>query len=196
MHLTELAFAEIYHETFPLLRKYAKEKFGTSFLDEALSLAFQQFWDHREKWDDQRPGFPVSLLKTLVWSRASDLYRSAKVNPCSTHNENVFSISNFLTDSGGMMDTPFDMDLTAEDHLDCTYDDSTHHLYQAIRMAVTSLPFPQAEVVRLCYFQGLTCVQAAEHLHCPLGTIKARLTYAYAKLRPLLSHVLSRSHTF
>lgn len=178
MQLTELAFAELYHQHAPSLRLYAFDKFG-DLCDDALSLAFQQFWDHRAEWDDTRPGFPLTILHTLVWRRGADLYRGVLRNPCCSRNPNVSCISNrWDADCGPSGEEDFDLEASPSTNPD-TLSDLLH--------AVSLLPLPQMQAIQLVYFQGLTTAEAALRLHCPHGTIKARLGYAYSKLRPLLS---------
>jgi RNA polymerase sigma factor (sigma-70 family) len=53
--------------------------------------------------------------------------------------------------------------------------------------AIAALPTRYREPVVLCYLQGLTNIEAAEQLHCPLGTVATRLSRARDRLRVLLT---------
>ena len=45
----------------------------------------------------------------------------------------------------------------------------------------------QRTIIELCYFQGLTCREAASHCKIPIGTVKSRLSAALARLRTELT---------
>jgi RNA polymerase sigma-70 factor (ECF subfamily) len=55
-----------------------------------------------------------------------------------------------------------------------------------LRVALTSLPPEQAEVVRLSFFDDRPHAEIEDALGIPLGTVKSRLRLAMAKLRALL----------
>lgn len=56
----------------------------------------------------------------------------------------------------------------------------------SIRQALASLPAGQRQVIEMSYFLGYTCIDMAEELHLPLGTVKSRMRLALQKLRGLL----------
>ncbi len=58
---------------------------------------------------------------------------------------------------------------------------------KAVRAAVSELPSEYKLVITLCDLNGLSYGEAAEILHCPLGTIKSRLNRARAHLLKILS---------
>jgi RNA polymerase sigma-70 factor (ECF subfamily) len=51
-----------------------------------------------------------------------------------------------------------------------------------LHSALRALPDEQREVLQLGYFEHLTHVQIAQHLHLPLGTVKSRIDLAIRKL--------------
>ncbi|MGB9408380.1 MAG: sigma-70 family RNA polymerase sigma factor [Terracidiphilus sp.] len=55
--------------------------------------------------------------------------------------------------------------------------------------AIASLPAPYREVVLLRYYGGLSCVEVAERLDVPLGTVTKRLSRAHEMLRKSLRTV-------
>lgn len=56
-----------------------------------------------------------------------------------------------------------------------------------IEAALQQLTSAQAEVVVLCELHGLTYSECAQVLGIPIGTVKSRLSNAFARLRPLLA---------
>jgi RNA polymerase sigma-70 factor (ECF subfamily) len=61
-----------------------------------------------------------------------------------------------------------------------------HLLYDSLADVYEKLPAEQREVVKLIFYHGLTCAEAAELLGVPVGTIKSRLYHARQTLRRLL----------
>ncbi len=57
----------------------------------------------------------------------------------------------------------------------------------AVREAVNALPTEYRLVVTLCDLSGLSYIEAAEALDCPVGTVKSRLSRARALLLKQLS---------
>ena len=57
---------------------------------------------------------------------------------------------------------------------------------EQIRLAMTSLPPAQRDVIELAYFDGLTQREIAERTHAPLGTVKSRIRLGLATLRDQL----------
>jgi len=60
----------------------------------------------------------------------------------------------------------------------------------AIRQAVAGLPAEHRAVVDLTFHFNCSYQDIAQILGCPVGTVKSRMFYARAKLRPLLVHLL------
>lgn len=56
-------------------------------------------------------------------------------------------------------------------------------LKEAVRQAINTLPFGQKAVVVLHYLNGLSLVEIAEILDCPVGTVKSRLYHARQNLK-------------
>ncbi len=63
--------------------------------------------------------------------------------------------------------------------------DDAHALARAAR-AIDALRRPEAEVLALCVWSGLTYAEAAESLGVPVGTVRSRLSRARARLRDLV----------
>lgn len=58
---------------------------------------------------------------------------------------------------------------------------------QRIRMAISTLPKAQMQLIRLSFFEGQPHSQIAEKLDLPLGTVKSRIRLAFNRLRKQLS---------
>ncbi len=56
-----------------------------------------------------------------------------------------------------------------------------------VRHALDKLSSDQRQVIQLAFFSSMTQAEIAEHLHEPLGTIKARIRRGMIKLRELIS---------
>jgi len=68
---------------------------------------------------------------------------------------------------------------------DCT----RNEVIKLVRQAVLTLPERYREVVVLCDFQELSCVETAAALNCPVGTINSRLHRGHALLLKKLRSV-------
>lgn len=55
-----------------------------------------------------------------------------------------------------------------------------------VRMGLQDLSTEHRAVLELVFYQGLTLQEVAEVCHCPLGTVKSRLSYARRHLRGVL----------
>jgi RNA polymerase sigma-70 factor (ECF subfamily) len=61
-----------------------------------------------------------------------------------------------------------------------------------VRAAVAALAEEERTAVELCYGHGLSHAEAAELLHCPVGSLKTRLARAKEKLKNHLSAYAAR----
>src|SRR3990172_2608146 len=58
-------------------------------------------------------------------------------------------------------------------------------LYETLADVFHKLPAEQREVVKLVFYHGLTCAEAARVLEVPVGTVKSRLFHARQTMRRL-----------
>lgn len=61
-----------------------------------------------------------------------------------------------------------------------------NELQQVVREAIAQLEFPHRATIVLFYLEGLSLVEIAEIMDCPVGTVKSRLYYGREKLRAAL----------
>jgi RNA polymerase sigma-70 factor (ECF subfamily) len=64
---------------------------------------------------------------------------------------------------------------------------ASDELYQLVRDAMQKLSKEQREAIQLAFFSSMTQAEIAEHLHEPLGTIKARIRRGMIALRDLIN---------
>jgi RNA polymerase sigma-70 factor (ECF subfamily) len=62
-----------------------------------------------------------------------------------------------------------------------------HDRRRSLTDGIAGLTLEHRTVLELVFYQGLSLEEAAAVLHCPLGTVKSRLSYAKAGLRSILS---------
>jgi RNA polymerase sigma factor (sigma-70 family) len=72
-------------------------------------------------------------------------------------------------------------------HLDLESHLITGQADTRILAALEALPFAQRQAIELVYYAGLTSLEIAEELKCPVGTVKTRLRLALQKLRRILA---------
>jgi RNA polymerase sigma-70 factor (ECF subfamily) len=60
-----------------------------------------------------------------------------------------------------------------------------------VRAAVATLPPTERQVLEVAYFGGLSHTEIAAHLDLPLGTVKTRVRSAMARLRDLLTPLVT-----
>jgi RNA polymerase sigma-70 factor, ECF subfamily len=137
---------------------------------DAVQQAFLQAWRASSTYDPQRP--LSTWLYAITRRVCVDLYRRQRAHVQ-------------LTDTG---------DLTSiaprDDHVE-----REERLWQAweVRTALEELAPDEREVVRLTHFDGLTLVQAAEHLGVPVGTVKSRSHRAHRRLADRLGHLRAKT---
>lgn len=72
--------------------------------------------------------------------------------------------------------------------------DAVMHGYavERIREAVGRLPAAQKSIVHLAFFYGYSYSEIAQIVGCPVNTVKTRMFYARARLRPVLEQAMIR----
>lgn len=135
--------------------------------EEVTMDVFVQAWRQAGRFDATR-GQPGTWLLTIARSRAVDRLRSEKR---STRLEDALESAGELVCPAA--DPEAGVALSQRAHL--------------VRSALQTLKPPQRRAIELAFFEGLTCVEMAERLSAPLGTIKSRIRAGLRDLRKSLS---------
>ncbi len=164
------AFADLYDRHVTRALRVARSSCRTDgHAEDAVQEAFLSAWRGRTSYRSDS-GSCQGWLMTIVRNRALDQARR---------------------DSGGRLARFSDDDLVEDGH----GTDSLHDAYVnrneagALRASVQRLPNPQAEVIMLAYFRGLTQSEIASRLALPLGTVKGRMRLGLSKLRTEMQHL-------
>lgn len=134
--------------------------------EEVLQEVFFSLWRKAGQFHQNR-GRPVTWLNSMARNRAIDRIRMkqrrAKLRDGVSEEQTVNPVATTGV-SGSQAATRRDT---------C----------RAVRSAVLDLTPAQREAIELCYFEGLTQKEVADHLGEPLGTVKARIRRGLAKLK-------------
>lgn len=132
--------------------------------EDVLQDAMFSAWRRASTFRPER-GSARTWLLGIVRNRAIDMLRSRSGAPC--------TVSLDLT-----LQTPASIDI---------WQDVSRVLdADSIRAILNGLPNEQRTTIELAYFRGLTCVEIAERMQVPVGTVKGRLRLALKKLRTAL----------
>ena len=140
--------------------------------EEVMQDVFNTIWNKATVYEP-RKGKPLTWASTMARNRAIDRLRG---------NQRRFRLKDQFRDEV-MTDEP----VTKRDASDeADLKDRTGIL----RDALIELTKDQREAIELVYLNGLTQKEAAEILHQPLGTVKARVRRGIARLRGLMEPVI------
>jgi RNA polymerase sigma factor (sigma-70 family) len=133
--------------------------------EEATQQAFLKAWRAASGFDEDRDIAP--WLAAIVRRVAIDIYRRETLRSTEP------------------------LEFVAPGHPALVSPDSADSAYDVweVRQAVTELPDPEQEIVRLQHFEGLTHGQIAERLRIAPGTVKSRSFRAHKRLAALLGHL-------
>jgi RNA polymerase sigma-70 factor (ECF subfamily) len=133
--------------------------------EDVVQEAFLTLWRQAERIDSER-GKLSSFVLTLVHHKAIDALRARK----------------------GLLARQLSVEVA---DLEKAGGDVTERVLQSlnrdeIRAALAAVPDDQRRAIELAYYEGLTHVEIAEALECPLGTVKSRLRLGLEKMRTAL----------
>ena len=150
------AYEEVYQTQYSKVLQYIYKKIGNRTEAEDLtSEAFLYAYKHYDEYDPQKSGI-TTWLYLIVNSRLKNHYRDAKI--C----VELESIVGVLED-----DT---VDLEK-----CIY---LEELSARLREAIARLPERQGKIVRLRYFDDLSCGEIATIMEMTAGNVRVQLTRA------------------
>lgn len=152
------AMTDCYRTHVWLVRSYLRRFVPSQEIDDVTQIVFTEAWRSRERYDPTRS--MEAWLLGIARKRAIDHLRSRRVPTVSLE---------------VVCDPPDNRDpgtLLAD--------------RDSLRRALDELPEAQRQAIELAYFGDLTQREIAEHLHIPLGTIKARTARGLHRLQTLL----------
>ncbi|MGB0749333.1 MAG: sigma-70 family RNA polymerase sigma factor [Magnetospiraceae bacterium] len=155
------AFAALFRHYAPRVKSYMR-RLGAeeNAADELAQEAMLSVWRKADRFDPSKASAGTWIFRVARNLRI-DALRRAK------HPEGNDDALREIVD-----DTPL-----ADDSLAARQRD------QRVKRAIDALPDPQAEVVRLSFYDGKPHSAIAEELNVPLGTVKSRLRLAFGRLR-------------
>lgn len=158
-----LAYA--YDEYATIIYSLAHQILGTKeHAEEVVQDVFLILWERPQLWEPHR-GRLSSWLLGIARRRALDRLRR--------ENRQEYSGSFELNEEQPADTSSFDSE------------NSLWHDGQRLRLLLTKLPHPQAQVVEMMFFRGMTQATVANVTNLPLGTVKSRLRAALQTLRAL-----------
>ncbi|MEA2245961.1 MAG: hypothetical protein QOH46_490 [Solirubrobacteraceae bacterium] len=145
----------------------ARQILGTeAAAEDVVQEAFVSLWRHAARYDAERGSVRTWLLG-IVRYRALDARRRD-----ASHQRTV---ARELAETMAEAERP-DVLLQHRDRA------------REVRRAVAALPQPQAQVIALAFYGGLTQAEIAAELRVPLGTIKSRVRLGLRKLAAGMAH--------
>jgi RNA polymerase sigma factor (sigma-70 family) len=157
----EHALADCYTELGPVLRRYLRGRVPDADVDDVIQVVFTEVWRFRGRYDPQRS--LEAWVLTIARRRAIDHLRS---RPRDT----------FSLEYAGPVAGPDGRDIATQ--LERSHD---------LRAALARLPSQQRQAIEMAYYADLTQREIAEHLHVPLGTVKARTSRGLHRLSALIT---------
>ena len=157
--------AILYDQYAPVLYRVALQLLKSrSEAEDLVHDVFLEAWHKMAQYDAAR-GSIRSWLLTRTRSRALDRLRTAQVARRHARNEIAWVETQLLSE---------DASVTCVDG-------------ERAKQALQYLNRQQQQVVKLGYFEGLSCSEIATRCDIPLGTVKSRLSSGIEKLRRHLS---------
>ena len=132
--------------------------------EDLLHDVFLEVWQNAASYDPKR-GSVRTWLQVRVRSRAIDRLRSL-----------------YLIRSHAMTERSAESEPMVPDDHDPSFAPDCAH----VREALGKLPEAQRVVLKLGYFEGLTCREIAERCSIPIGTVKSRMSAGMIRLRQYL----------
>lgn len=135
---------------------------NSTLAEEVTQDTFLKVWHQTTRWDSEK-GKLRNWLLTIAQFTAIDRLRKEGRQPAIHHDSIEDTDESLLTASN-----------------DSRWQDGS-----LLRMMVSQLPEPQAHLIELAFFAGMSHGEIAEALHMPLGTVKTRLRAGLQRLREL-----------
>lgn len=167
----------LYKRYYNMLLYYAKSRiFNQEDAEDIVAITFTKAFN---KIDKYRPegAFSTWVYKILM-NNTIDFLRKRKLKTISIDEP-------YRTEKGDEVN--YDFDSGYENPEETLIKEQKH---EKVRESVKNLPQIYKEVIEAVYFEGLRYDEAAEELHLPIGTVKARLHRAKFLLNQQLSKAI------
>lgn len=148
-------------------------------------LALRMTGNHEDAEDITQEVFVRTFHAIPSWKPRASLYtwlRTVAMNLCIDYHRSKVRRQTQSLDDKDMFIT----DLSANSSYDPLENIENEELKQKILWAADKLSSQQRKAFMLCHYGGLPLKEAAEIMGCAVGTIKAHLSRATAKMRDLL----------
>lgn len=189
---SEAALLELYRRHADSIFRAAVLRLGDRQLaEEVLQDTFLALWNRAELYDP-RQGSLLGWLSAIARNRSVDMFRAAGRRPVAQPLSSLLpddraeesSLEDALraANRAGSNSTP-----EPEAWLDGAW------LRAEVHRALDGIPEPEAQVIRLAYYEELSQSEIAARLDWPLGTVKTRTRRALARLREALAGVLQET---
>lgn len=155
------AFATLFRYYAPRIKSYMK-RLGASDMaaDELAQEAMLTVWRKADRFDPAKASVSTWIFRVARNLRIDALRREK-------HPEGGEDDLAAVVDSAPLPDEAL----------------AARHRDRKVQEAVAALPGPQAQVVRLSFYEGKPHSTIAAELGLPLGTVKSRLRLAFGRLR-------------
>jgi RNA polymerase sigma-70 factor (ECF subfamily) len=161
--LEQNTFAELYRSYSLALYVAINKVLRNSTQSEgALQNTFIKIWLHRNSYDSVK-GSPFTWMLNIAHNEALDVLRSK-------HHKQQKATTTFKEGATIAYHNPFGQ----LDNMD-------------VRKLLFKLKPMDRTILELCFFRGFTCVETAQILNLPCGTVKTRMQWSYRKLKQVIN---------
>ena len=161
LYQDKTSFAEVFEHFAPRVKSYMV-KLGCveEMAEELAQQTLLQVWRKSQLYDPNKAAASTWIFR-IARNMRIDMLRKQK----------------------HFFDADFDLSSIEDDQEDAELKINKEQESQRLALALTDLPFDQASIIRLSFYEGLSHSEIAQKLKIPLGTVKSRIRLAFARLR-------------
>jgi RNA polymerase sigma factor (sigma-70 family) len=155
------AFAALYDHFAPRIHAFLlRSGMDPATADDVTQIVMTKLWHRAKLFDPSKSSAATWLFQIARYARIDHLRRQRNESPLG---DEALSIPDLALPPDAMLDAA--------------------QWEERVRAALTALPAEQLAIIKLAYFDGLTHSQIEHRTGLPLGTVKARIRLALARLR-------------
>lgn len=159
------AFTSVFSFYAPRIKAFLmRGNCSPALAEEVTQDVMVTLWQKAHMYDAAKSSLSTWLFR-IARNRRIDLIRRDKSNKLDAQDPTMFPTIEEIDTDG--------IDARERDH--------------RIRMAISTLPKEQMQLIRLSFFEAQPHSQIAKKLDMPLGTVKSRIRLAFNRLRKQLS---------